>query len=112
MMDADQELMEETIRLQGDIDDTNADLADEVARGEVRDEDLNDHNVRLTVLRSDVDTNTDALVSVNDDLDDKFKKLNDDLRNSTNMLNDKLYETDRTGYILTTWWIARSLNSI
>ena len=96
MIDADEELTEETERLQDEIDDTNTEVAAEEARGKIRDAKLNDHNVRLTVLRSDVDENTDEIFRLNDDLDDKFKKLNDDLRNASDTLNDKIYETDRT----------------
>lgn len=95
MIEADEELTEETERLQNEIDETNDDVAVEKAKGELRDGSLNDHNVRITILRTNTDTNTDNIYALDNELDDKFKQLNDDLRNTTNTLNDKIYETDR-----------------
>ena len=95
MNDADEALTEETVRLQGEIDETNADLAAEVEKGVIRDDVLTDHNIRLTVLRGDVDENTDELVDLNEELDDKFQELSDDIRNVSDSFNDALYETDR-----------------
>ena len=74
---------------------TNKNLDDEVTRGQLRDATLNDHNVRITVLRNDVDKNTADLVMTNEELDQKTQKLTDDLRNTTDTLNDRIYETDR-----------------
>ena len=95
MIKADNELTDETERLQDELDKTNKNLDDEVTRGQLRDATLNDHNVRITVLRNDVDKNTIGLADTNDALDAKTQKLTDDLRNATDTLNDRIYETDR-----------------
>jgi len=95
MIKADQALTDETERLQDELDKTNKNLDDEVTRGQLRDATLNDHNVRITVLRNDVDKNTADLVTTNEELDQKTQKLTDDLRNTTDTLNDRIYETDR-----------------
>ena len=95
MIKADQALTDETERLQDELDKTNKNLDDEVTRGQLRDATLNDHNVRVTVLRNDVDKNTADLVTTNEELDQKTQKLTDDLRNTTDTLNDRIYETDR-----------------
>lgn len=95
MIKADKALTDETERLQDELDKTNKNLDDEVTRGQLRDATLNDHNVRITVLRNDVDKNTADLVTTNEELDQKTQKLTDDLRNTTDTLNDRIYETDR-----------------
>ena len=84
-------------RLQGEIDDTNDDLTNEKKLGLQRDARLNDNNVRLTVLRSNTDTNTAGVNKLTVDLDTNTKKLSADIRNSTAALNEKLYQTDRNG---------------
>jgi len=95
MEDADEELTEETERLDDEIGDVVADLDLEVSAGEIRQEELNDHNVRLTVMRGDVDANSAALAGLGGTLDDDMVQVQNNMQNQSDVTFEHIYEMDR-----------------
>jgi hypothetical protein len=95
MLAADKVLTAETERLQGEITETNIGLANEVTRGLGRDTKLNEHNVRLTVLRKDSDDNSAAIAATNNKLNLDVYRLDDSIKETNDKLSARITETDR-----------------
>jgi len=65
-----------------------------VSKGEVRDSTLNDHNVRLTLLRDDTDDNTEAIANMGQDMTNSFNNVTTNMQANADSNSDALAELD------------------
>lgn len=96
MKDADDDLTAETERLDDEITETKADLDIEVSMGEIRQESLNDHNVRITVIRGDVDANAAAILGLGGNVETEIADTVNVFNNQSDTTMNLIYEMDRT----------------
>merc|ERR1712176_456679 len=92
---ADSTLEAANTATQTDLDNTKAALDTEVSAGEIRQTELDDHNVRLTVMRGDVDANALAIAGLGGNTQVEIDHVSAALQNESDVTFQTIYDLDR-----------------